>query len=339
MKTPIDCNGKHVLISRTDSIGDVMLTLPLVAWLKERYPTCTITFLCRHYTEKIVSCYEGVDHILTLDTLQALSPEEQVKQLQQLKIDSAVHVFPRKELARLFKKAGIPIRIGTSHRLFHLLTCNVRPDFTRKKSPFHEAQLNFELVRPLGITELPDFAQLNRWTHHFKAPTVLFPAIIEVVLTSGKPLAILHPKSQGSAREWPMENYLELANRLVERNYQVVFTGTDKEGALFRELLPQHPQITDSTGLLTIEQLIALIDRSQVLVACSTGPLHIAGFLEKRAIGIFSPRIPIHPGRWKPLGDNAVTIVDDKDCPTCQKGEDCSCITRISAERILALIP
>lgn len=312
-----------------------MLTLPLIAWLKATYPSCRITFLCRNYTEKIVSCYEGVDQIYTLDALQQLSPAEQIQQLRSLKIAIAVHIFPRKELARLFKKAGIPVRIGTSHRLFHLLTCNVRPNFTRKRSPFHEAQLNFELLRPLGVTTLPDFAQLNAWTKQFHAPTTLFPSVIELLLTSGKPVAILHPKSQGSAREWPIEKYLELAQRLVERNYQVIFTGTDKEGAQFRELLPQNPQITDSTGLLTIEQLIALIDRSEVLVACSTGPLHIAGFLGKRAIGIFSPRVPIHPGRWKPLGENAVTVVYDDNCPTCQKGEACNCITQISAERIL----
>lgn len=339
MKTPIDCNGKHILISRTDSIGDVMLTLPLVAWLKETYPTCSITFLCRNYTEKIVSCYEDVDRILTLDELEGLSRAEQVQYIRDLQVDIAVHVFPRKELARLFKKAGIPVRIGTSHRLFHLMTCNVRPDFTRKRSPHHEAQLNFELLRPIGVKQLPDFKQLNDWTKHFKAPVTLFPSVIELLLTSGKPLAILHPKSQGSAREWPMENYLELAHRLVEQHYQVVFTGTEKEGALFREQLPQHPQITDSTGLLSIEQLIALINRSQVLVACSTGPLHIAGFLGKRAIGIFSPRIPIHPGRWKPLGENAVTVVYDENCPTCQKGEDCNCITLISVDRILEQIP
>lgn len=336
---PIDCNGKHLLISRTDSIGDVMLTLPLVAWLKETYPGCRITFLCRNYTEKIVSCYEDVDNILTLDALQELSPSEQIQRIRSLKIDIAVHVFPRKELARLFKKAGIDVRIGTSHRLFHLLTCNVRPDFTRKRSPLHEAQLNFELARPLGVTQTPEFVQLNHWTSGFKAPVTLFPSVIEVLLTAGKPLAMLHPKSQGSAREWPMEHYLELAEKLAERNYHVVFTGTEKEGALFRDLLPQHPYITDSTGLLSIEQLIALIERSQVLVACSTGPLHISGFLAKRAIGIFSPRVPIHPGRWKPLGENAVTVVHDENCVTCRKGEDCSCITQIPANRILELIP
>jgi heptosyltransferase III len=339
VKKPIDCNGKHVLISRTDSIGDVMLTLPLVAWLKETYPTCSITFLCRNYTEKIVHCYEKVDSILTLDALQAFSPTEQIQRIRDLKIDIAIHVFPRKSLAHLLKKAGVPVRIGTSHRLFHLLTCNVRPNFTRKRSPLHEAQLNFELLRPIGVQHVPDLSRLNSLTKQFKAPVTLFPSSIEVLLTSGLPLAVLHPKSQGSAREWPIENYLQLAEQLIQRNYTIVFTGTEKEGAMFREQLPHHPHIVDSTGLLSIEQLIALIGRSQVLVACSTGPLHIAGFLGKRAIGIFSPRIPIHPGRWKPLGENAVTVVYDENCVTCNNGEDCSCITRIAPERIIELIP
>lgn len=338
MRTPIDCNGKHILISRTDSIGDVALTLPLVAWLKDTYPTCRIAFLCRRYTEALVACYAGVDTVLTLDALHLLSPTDQVQRIRDLRIDVALHVFPRQDLARLVKRAGIPVRIGTSHRWFHLLTCNVRPDFSRRRSPHHEAQLNFELARPLGLARLPDRADLDRWTRRFRAPVISLPPALAALPSSGRPVAILHPKSRGSAREWPMDHYLELARRLAERDFHVVFTGTEDDGARFRDLLPRHPHITDSTGLLSLEQLIVLIDRSQVLVACSTGPLHIAGLLNKRAIGLFSPRVPIHPGRWMPLGEHAEAIVHDAQCPTCRSGDDCPCITRISASRICDLI-
>ena len=67
-------------------------------------------------------------------------------------------------------------------------------------------------------------------------------------------------------------------------------------------------------------------------------PLHIAGFLGKRAIGLFSPKVPIHPGRWRALGEKAVAIVDDPDCPTCASKKPCSCIERIPVSRILELL-
>ncbi|HLP55332.1 MAG TPA: glycosyltransferase family 9 protein [Fluviicola sp.] len=335
MKTPVDCTEKRIVISRTDSIGDVMLTLPTVAWLKETYPSCHITFLCRNYTKAIVSCYEGIDEVLTLETLEALPSQSRVRYIREQQFDVVVHVFPRKELAQLFKKAAVPARIGTSHRGFHLLTCNIRPNFSRKRSSEHEAQLNFELLRPLGVTALPKFDQLNAWTNRFHVPEVALPEEIEEALQQSVKAAVLHPKSQGSAREWPMEKYVELANRLTADQTTVFFTGTEQEGALFRAQLPDNSMIIDTTGKLSIEQLLVLLSRIDLLVACSTGPLHIAGFLGKRAIGLFSPRIPIHPGRWRALGEKAVALVFDPDCPTCKAKKPCSCIEQITVEKVL----
>ncbi len=312
-----------------------MLTLPTVAWLKETYPSCHITFLCRNYTKAIVARYQGVDEVLTLEALEALPSQSRVQFIQDQQFDIIVHVFPRKELAQLFKKAAVQVRIGTSHRGFHLLTCNIRPSFSRKRSSEHEAQLNFELLRPLGIEKLPTFDQLNTWTKLFHVQNVELPETIEQALQQSTKTAVLHPKSQGSAREWPMEKYIDLANRLVADDTTVFFTGTEQEGAKFRETLPENTRIIDTTGKLTIEQLLVLLSRIDLLVACSTGPLHIAGFLGKRAIGLFSPRIPIHPGRWRALGERAIALVFDPECPTCKAKKPCTCIEQITVENVI----
>jgi ADP-heptose:LPS heptosyltransferase len=48
---------KKIVISRTDSIGDVVLTLPLAGILKEKYPKAKIIFLGNTYTKPIIKCY------------------------------------------------------------------------------------------------------------------------------------------------------------------------------------------------------------------------------------------------------------------------------------------
>lgn len=333
MKENKDWNGKHIAISRADSIGDVLLTLPVTAWLKEQFPSCRITFFCRSYTAPIVKYYGAVDDIVKTDDLFTLPKKEQADALENLGIDAVVHVFPKKELAKLFKKALVPVRIGTSHRLFHLNTCNVRLDFTRKKSPLHEAQLNFELLRPFGLTEIPSLEEINGYTSEFGIEKQELPKEFEALLA--EKYIILHPKSQGSAREWPIEKYISLAEKLIVNGYEVVFTGTEAEGKLFRKKLPHHDKCHDSTGKLSIDQLIWLIKNASELVACSTGPLHIAGFLDIKAVGLFSPRIPIHPGRWKPLGAHSTTLVSDPECPKCKAKKDCDCISDISVETVL----
>ncbi|MGV3613004.1 MAG: glycosyltransferase family 9 protein [Fluviicola sp.] len=336
MKETKNWNGKHLAISRVDSIGDVLLTLPITAWLKEQFPTCRITFICKNYTAPIVKYYAEIDDIVKVDDLFTLSKKEQADAIQNLGIDAVVHVFPKKELAKVFKKAKVPVRIGTSHRLFHLTTCNIRPDFTRKKSPLHEAQLNFELLRPFGLTDIPSLEEVNKYTSSFSIEKQELPEEFEAILN--KKYVVLHPKSQGSAREWPTEKYTELAAKLIENGYEVVFTGTESEGQQFRNLIPKNNSCHDSTGKLSIDQLIWLIKNASALVACSTGPLHIAGFLNTKAIGLFSPRIPIHPGRWKPLGNYSKALVFDPNCEKCSQKKECDCISQISVETVFAEI-
>ena len=144
----------RIIVSRTDSIGDVMLTLPFCAWLKECFPQATLVFLARGYTIPVVACFKPVDEILDWDLIVNLPIAEKIGLL---KADCIVHLFPNKDVAALSKKAKIPYRIGTSHRIFHFLTCNYKVNFSRKNSSLHEAQLNFELARPFGLKSIPSF--------------------------------------------------------------------------------------------------------------------------------------------------------------------------------------
>lgn len=319
---------KRILISRTDSIGDVALTLPMCQALKIKYPDAEIIFIGKNYTRPVVSCFEAIDAFWDIDELlnQPLAT-----QLQQLKADCIIHVFPNKKLAFLAKKAKIPMRIGTSHRVFHLFTCNERPSFTRKNSSLHESQLNFHLLAPLGISEIPSFNQL---------PSLIRFQVIPAELPIWLPLSkenvvILHPKSKGSALEWPLVKYMELAYQLADSGKTVCFTGTEQEGMQFRNLIPLHERIIDTTGKLSLEQLITFISRSNALVACSTGPYHIAGLSGIHAIGLFSMCRPIDPGRWRAIGPKADYMVFDPNCSTCKKGTKCTCIENITVTSVI----
>ncbi|MBL7933885.1 MAG: hypothetical protein JNL60_18420, partial [Bacteroidia bacterium] len=95
---------------------------------------------------------------------------------------------------------------------------------------------------------------------------------------------------------------------------------------------------TDITGKLSLQQFIAFINKCDGLVAASTGPLHIAAALDKIAVGLFSPKRPIHPGRWMPLGLHATTLVDSPDCEKCGSGQECDCIMKIKPQTVVDLL-
>lgn len=329
---------KRIIISRTDSIGDVMLTLPMLVWLKKTYPEVELIYLGSGYTKPVVDCFSVVDQFIDWKLVESLPSAERVSIFRELNADAIIHVFPVKEIATLAKKAKIPMRVGTSHRSFHLLTCNNRVNFTRQRSDLHESQLNFELLRPFGLKEIPSLEEVTQMTSAFNPSVKKLPESIEKIISNCEKRVVLHPKSQGSALEWPIGNYMQLAKLLSEQNYCVCFTGTEKEGELFRDQIPVSDKIHDTTGTMTLEELIIFIQDSDALVACSTGPLHIAGFTGIKTIGLFSPRKPIHPGRWSALGTKVETIVFDPECPTCKKKKECNCIENISVDTVLKKI-
>jgi heptosyltransferase III len=321
----------RILISRTDSIGDVMLTLPMCVWIKKQFPLATLIYLGKSYTKPVVNCFSVVDEFVDWNTFEKLPTVEKINRLRELNIDTIIHVFPNKEIAQLAKKTKIKHRIGTSHRGFHFLTCNNKVNFTRKNAKEHESQLNFHLLKPLGLKEIPSLEEVNKMTEFFSVPTIELPNDLAIPT---KKSIVLHPKSQGSAVEWPIESYIRLAEKLTQNNWTVYFTGTEKEGLLFREFLPANQHIIDLTGKLDLTELIVFISKVTALVACSTGPLHIAGFVNTHTIGLFSPRIPIHPGRWQPLGKNVDVFVFDPSCKECGKKNNCACIQKINVDTI-----
>jgi heptosyltransferase-3 len=327
---------ERIILSRTDSIGDVMLTLPMAGILKEHFPGCTIIFLGKSYTKAVIEACEHVDQFVDWDQLGKKSEIEKLEAVKLLKADAIVHVFPRKEVAQLAKQAGIPRRIGTTGRLYHWTTCNERVRFSRKRSDLHEAQLNIKLLKPLGIDKIYSTDELVSYYGFTRIAPLAneFASFID----KSKFNLIIHPGSRGSAREWGIDNFASLIKLLSGNKYKVFISGTAAEGESLRTFINEHPLLNDLTGKLKLDELISFIAAADGLVAASTGPLHIAAALGKKAVGLFAPMRPIHPGRWAPLGKNAEYLVLDKECEACRKSLDCACIKAIQPMQVKAIL-
>lgn len=293
---------RHIILSRTDSIGDVMLTLPLAGLLKEIFPGVRITFLGRSYTAPVIHRCRHVDSVLTLEEIGHDRDMVVVEVLRRLEADVIIHVYPDRRVAGWAKQAGIAHRIGTSHRWWNIISCNHRVGFSRKGSDLHEAQLNVKLLEPFGEVNIPELDRLADLSGFL--PERPDDKVAEL-LHPGRKHVIIHPYSKGSAVEWGMDRYAELIDRLDPQRYQVLVTGTASEAERYRDALAGGPShVTDTGGRLSLNELIQLIAASDALVAASTGPLHIAAASGIRAIGLYSSVRPIHPGRWAPLGSD-----------------------------------
>jgi heptosyltransferase-3 len=325
---------RRLIISRSDAIGDVVLTLPLCGWLRQQRDL-HITFLGRNYVRDVISFCHHIDDFLSWDDLQLLAPAKRLERLRSVAAEAIIHVFPRRAIAVLAKSAGIPLRIGSGHRLYHWQTCNRRVFFSRRNSPLHESQLNFKLLKPLIGTVQPEPEQIPG-LYGLTVPAKEIEQAKSEHTPVSKPLLILHPTSQGSAREWPLEAYRQLID-IVQDDYAVAITGSKADAALLADWLSKLPAtVINLAGKLHLRELIAVIAGATALVAASTGPLHLAAALGIRAVGIYAPMRPIDPGRWGPLGHNADYMVAAKHCRACRKKKQCACIESITPAAVAA---
>lgn len=322
-----------IVLSRTDSIGDVMLTLPLAGLLKQHFPGVRIVFLGRTYTAPVLACCAQVDEVLTREQLEQGGDAHAVEALKRIGADAIVHVFPDRLVARWASRARIPQRIGTSHRWWHWTTCTDRVAFSRRNSELHEAQLNVRLLGPLGVHAVPSLATLAGLSG-FHAPAA--DASVSAFLRTDRVNIILHPLSKGSAVEWGLDHFATVIHALDPSRYHVIITGTTAEAERYRNGLPLSlPHVSDAGGRLGLDGLIALIGAADALVAASTGPLHIAATCGIRAIGLYSPKRPIHPGRWAPIGKDVHALTAAHVDPN---GDPLAHIRAIAPDQVLSLL-
>ena len=322
-----------IIISRTDRIGDVVLTLPLSFILKQQFPGSRIVFLGRDYTQSIIEACPTVDHFLSWDAIQKLALNRQKEVFWQQKADVIIHVFPNRRIARLAKIAGIQERIGSSRRWFHWLSCNKRVYLKRRGQGLHEAVLNARLLSPLcdtskfGKKVLSEFPVIKNQ----RRPG----AKVKALLRGNKFNLVIHPFSKGSARDWPTRHFVDLIKSLPEDKFHIVVTGSTEESQkIKKKIKPLCKGFTDASGKINLNELIDLLATADGLVVGSTGPLHIAAAMGQRTLGLFPGQKGLSPDRWGPLGPRAKSLAAHRNCSRPCRFEHCLCMEEITVDEV-----
>lgn len=334
-----DFSCKKILILRTDRLGDVILSTPVAVVLKKHFPASKITFLVRQYTQPIAEDCVHIDKVIAADNFyvrkQKMNIKILVRFLKAQQFDTAIHLFPRPELALATFLANIPTRIGTGYRFYSFLF-NKRLYEHRKTAVFHEAEYNMRLLQLLGIAE-------TNISFDFRIKAEAKENIDRLLATNNilhdQAVVILHPGSGGSSRDWPLSHFADLACRLMdEQNVQVILTGTKEEWPLIDWLLSETGMKPLSlAGRLSLKELAALLHRAEVFVSNSTGPLHLAVALGTEVVAFYPPITPCRPERWGPYGQrNDVLMSQEAECRVCKNEKDnleCLCMQAISVQQ------
>ena len=334
---PESLRGKKIVLFRTDRLGDLILSFPVVEALKAYLPetqidivadpsTASLAGLQRNVSQVFPNVYQGPSGLLAL-----------VRALATSGYHTAIHLYPRPILSMATRLARIPERVGTAYRYYSLLY-NRRAMIHRKTMATHERELNLKLIQALGIP-----------VDH-PVPGLIIPGrarqnIRDFLCRQGSidplshPFVVLHPGSGGSSLNWPVEFYGTLAERFISSGIRVVLTGTETDRTLVEHV---HRQTGSETfnlcARLDLKHIAALLSFASLTVSNSTGPLHLADALGKKVIGLYSRHFYASPRRWGPYGQpENVFLPEGSPCDQCTR-EKCSeynCMASILPETVL----
>lgn len=331
---------QNILIVRTDRIGDVVLTLPLISILKKNFPDARISFLSRSYTLPLIQNNPDINETITLNEKNG-KPEifSNVKKLKG-NFDTSIVAYPTFRIALILFLAGIKLRIGTGYRWYSFLF-NKKIYDHRKVSEYHELEYNVRLLKALGIDEVvnPSIVQFNLQSTQ-ESRQCVEEALIDRKVDLSKKIIIVHPGSGGSSVDLPFDSMKKLIVMMAhELDCEILITGSRTETELCQSLIVNE-KTKNLAGELELKEMIALIEKAEILIANSTGPIHIAAALGKNVIGFYPKIVSCSDKRWGPYTNNKKIFTPTLDCNNCSR-EQCeklNCMSSINIEEVFGTV-
>ena len=337
MSSPVSANIRRLLLVRNDRIGDLVMTLPAFEAARKALPDAHIAALAVPYAAPLLKCNPYLDAVVLDDPAE--SAWALGKRLRRGRFDAVVVINTNTRNCLAVWHARIPARVCWSHKPAGLVLATHHVTLHRSHPPVHEAEFALAFVRRLGLRA--DMADLRPRLDFDPEARKRAAGRIASDLGDEGPLFGIAPTSGGSAYNWPLSRYAELASRLADHG-RVMLTGAGGDAEKLtgmRESIPES--VRARVGVFTefsLAEFIGALAETDVMTASSTGPMHIAGALGTPVVALFSPN-PVHsPAKWAPFGERNVILVppvgeeDDLDVPPA-RGE--AYMARISVDRVV----
>jgi ADP-heptose:LPS heptosyltransferase len=316
-------NPKHILVACTGQPADLLLALPVFQTLKTSFPQARITALIDPSGRAIVQGHPAVDHVEVTPKDEGLF--KLAGRLRVVGADMFITLHPKSKLVLAAWLAKIPVRIGEKYKWHGLFQTHSVP-IKRAISDRNEVEYNFELLKPLGITqfakkiEIPLSEGEREWAKEFLG---------KKGIPSGMPYVIVHPGSKGKSLHWKAEKFGQLLGYLCQgKGFKVIVTVVPGEGRLISEvtavlfsLSPEQKPVIVETGELELKQLAAICQGALCVLSGPLGPMQLAAGVGTPTVTIFSPAPEATPIRWGAWGnENTVLMPQNQFCNACQSG-------------------
>lgn len=332
----------RILLSRTDRMGDVLLTTPAIQAVRDEFPNAYIAMLIRPYTESIVRNNPFLDEVIVYDKYgkhnSILSTFLFSMNLRSKKFDIGIAFHPTNRVHTIFYLSRIPVRIGYDRKLEFLLTHPIR--HTKQYGVKHESEYTMDMLELLGICQkkFPLTLKISHSTEN-KIRTLLRKKGYV-----NKNIVAIQPGSSCPSKIWPSDKYVRLV-REINKKFSVKFLIIgDNRSKDISEYIEKKLDfnIWNTTSEFPILEVAGLLKYCSLLISNDSAPVHIATAVKTPVITMFGRNQPgLSPTRWGPLGEEDTYIHKDIGCQNCLAhncNKDFKCISSIKVEEVLDVL-
>lgn len=326
----------RILIVRLSSLGDIVHAIPVAAALRDAFPTARIDWLVETRFSPMLDLIPIIDRKVVVDFQTCIGHHSVVSVTRTLRASQYDCVL---DVQGLYKSALLA-RLSNARRVIGFSSNHVRERwaamlYTERHTPLdsgHRIQKNLSLLTALDVYErIPHFPiasvrselpQLNRSS---------------LGISKNDPFAAVCPGSSWPNKRWPPERFGRLAQLLFERFSlrSTILRGPGEE-SLAHMVAASSQGAARVSPPTSIRDVVAIMREASLVVACDSGPMHIAAAVGTPVVSIHGPTDPEAHGPWSQCSS---AISRYRSCQ-CQYQRRCSapfwCLNTITAEEVLS---
>lgn len=342
---------QKILIIRFSSLGDILLSTPLIRSLRQKYPQVQLDFLIRKEYVDLLKYHPALSNIIEFDVSGGFAAlVELAKKISRTRYDFVLDIH--NNLRSRFLCLGLMLYSGFRSRVFRIkkflfirfllvkFKINLHRRLYRRVIPVWEKYLR--TARPLGI--MPEDGKLE----------IYLPRQIEETvkkflntLPENNWSVVMAPGARHFTKRWPEDYFSELIKQIfLKTGRRTILVGAKEDLPIIEKILQQLPEgiAVSTAGHFSVVETAVVIKNSWVMISNDSGLMHLGAALDIPLIAIFgstveelgffpnNPRARVVENRG--LYCRPCSHIGRRECPE----KHFRCMREIKPETILSLV-
>lgn len=317
----------RILLIKPSAVGDVIHALPVLAKLRQRYPSARIDWMLTPPIAELIRHHPALSNVVLFAREAYGRPWEKwshsfnfvrlMNDLRTTRYDLVVDLHGQFRSAFFTLATGSATRIGFDRprrrvrwagrplprqALLHGWTGARELSWVAYTHRIPVPTLDAHAVdRYLWVGDLLDLAPGPAEFHIPATPQAR--ASVDRFLDerdlAAQPLGVLTPGTLWETKHWPPQSFARVAQYLIESGWAVVLAGSGRDRPRCRQVADACPEALDLCGRTTLSELAELIRRARICVTNDSGPMHLAAALGTPLVSVFGPTDPVWIGPYQ----------------------------------------